>query len=75
MMASSIPTIESILGRGCIMFGLFKKQITVAEFGQGIIQLANEPISSDCSRALGMRFEDYGFWTKADFGPRRLVGF
>jgi hypothetical protein len=41
------------------MFGLFKKQITLAEFGQGIVQLANEPISSDCSRALGMRFENF----------------
>ncbi len=38
------------------MFGLFKKQITEAEFGQGIIELANGPISSDCNRALGMRF-------------------
>lgn len=41
------------------MFGLFKKQITLVEFGQGIIQLVNEPISSDCSRALGMRFENW----------------
>jgi hypothetical protein len=41
------------------MFGLFKKQISLVEFGQGIIQLANEPISSDCSRALGMRFENW----------------
>ncbi len=41
------------------MFGLFKKQITLVEFGQGIVQLVNEPISSDCSRALGMRFENW----------------
>lgn len=41
------------------MFGLFKKQITLVEFGQGLIQLVNEPISSDCSRALGMRFENW----------------
>jgi hypothetical protein len=42
------------------MFGLFKKQITVAEFGQGIIHLANGPISSDCNRALAMRFAGWG---------------
>jgi|SRR5665213_696307 len=41
------------------MFGLFKKQISLAEFGQGIIQLANESLSSDCGRALGMRFENW----------------
>jgi hypothetical protein len=41
------------------MFGLFKKQITLAEFGQGIVQLANDPLSSDCGRALGMRFENW----------------
>jgi len=41
------------------MFGLFKKQITLGGFGQGIVQLANEAISSDCSRALGMRFENF----------------
>lgn len=41
------------------MFGLFKKQITLVEFGQGIIQLVNETISSDCGRALGMRFENW----------------
>ena len=41
------------------MFGLFKKQITLAEFGQEIVQLVNEPVSSDCSRALGMRFENW----------------
>jgi hypothetical protein len=41
------------------MFGLFKKQITLVEFGQGIIQLVNEPILSDCNRALGMRFENW----------------
>jgi hypothetical protein len=42
-----------------MVFGLFKKQISLAEFGQGIVQLANGPISSDCSRALGMRFENW----------------
>jgi hypothetical protein len=41
------------------MFGIFKKQITLVELGQGIVQLVNEPISSDCSRALGMRFQDW----------------
>jgi hypothetical protein len=41
------------------MFGLFKRQISLAEFGQGVLQLANEPLSSDCSRALGMRFENW----------------
>jgi hypothetical protein len=41
------------------MFGFGKKQITLAEFGQGILQLANEAISSDCSRALGMSFENW----------------
>jgi hypothetical protein len=41
------------------MFGLFKKQITLSEFGQGIVQLANDPLSSDCGRALGMRFENW----------------
>lgn len=40
------------------MFG-FKKPITLAEFGQGIVQLANDPLSSDCGRALGMRFENW----------------
>ena len=41
------------------MLGLFKKQITLVEFGQGIIQLISDPISSDCNRALGMRFENW----------------
>lgn len=41
------------------MFGLFKKQITLVEFGQGIMQLVNDQLSSDCSRALGMRFENW----------------
>jgi hypothetical protein len=40
------------------MFGLFKKQISLMEFGQGIIELVKEPISSDSSRALGLRFEN-----------------
>lgn len=42
------------------MFGLFKKTISAVELGQGIIQLANEPMSSDCARALAMRFPDWG---------------
>jgi hypothetical protein len=40
------------------MFG-FKKQISMEEFGEGIATLANEPLSTDCSRALGMRFENW----------------
>jgi hypothetical protein len=41
------------------VFGLFKKQITLAEFGQGIVQLASNPLCSDCGRALGTRFENW----------------
>jgi hypothetical protein len=42
-----------------MVFGLFKKQISPVEFGQGILQLASGPISSDSARALGMRFENW----------------
>jgi hypothetical protein len=41
------------------MFGFGKKQISSTEFGQAIGQLVNAPISTDCSRALGMRFENW----------------
>ena len=44
------------------MFGLFKKKITLVEFGQGINQLVNEHLASDCGRALGMRFENWDGW-------------
>ncbi|SEI24357.1 hypothetical protein [Tardiphaga sp. OK245] len=41
------------------MFGFGKKPISAMEFGQGIVQLASEAMSLDCSRALGMRFENW----------------
>lgn len=41
------------------MFGFGKKQISLDELGEGIATLANEPISTDSARALGMRFENW----------------
>lgn len=41
------------------MFGLFKKQATLEECGYGIFHLAFDPLSSDCCRSLGARFQDF----------------
>lgn len=56
------------------MFGLLKKKIFAAEFGQGVMHLAHEFIASDAGRALGMRFEDFdGSNGWANFLERRGV--
>lgn len=41
------------------MFGLLKKKVSAAEFGQGILHLSHEFIASDAGRALGTRFENF----------------
>lgn len=41
------------------MFGLFKKKVSAAEFGQGVMHLSHETIASDAGRALGTRFDDF----------------
>lgn len=41
------------------MFGLFKQQISPTEFGQGIMQLAHDFMSSDSARAVAMRLEGW----------------
>jgi hypothetical protein len=40
------------------MFG-FKKSVTPDQFGEGVLYLANDYITSDASRSLGARFENY----------------
>lgn len=41
------------------MFGLFKKKVTPAEFGDCILHMANEWIGSDAGQSLGMRFDNF----------------